>query len=183
MRSTFAIGNLEKFSTPNCAIQTAAGAVATKRQSAGSSNLIFRHAGQNVGDVVLNANFGRDALLRVSAGLPPSHTGQFVCKLRGEVVRMQIGGDNFRFRLVKPFKVGGDAAKGVLGRVRFQIANVLADEHLFRHRQRDGVLQMRPNSQDDWDCGLRIAEFVTRAASVLLRTPRLRTPNGMGSGA
>ena len=61
---------------------------------------------------------------------------------------MQIGGDDLRFGFVKFFKIGDDAAEGGVRLLRFQIADVLADENLIADRKRDGVLQMRANGQN-----------------------------------
>ena len=63
---------------------------------------------------------------------------------------MQIGGDDFRFGIVKLFKIGDDAAEGVVRRLRFQIADVLADENLIADGQRDGIFQMRADGQNNF---------------------------------
>ncbi len=44
-------------------------------------------------------------------------------------------GDHFRLRVVKFRQVAGDAPKGVVGLLGFQIANVLADENICRRRR------------------------------------------------
>ena len=133
--------------------------------SAGGDNFIFRHAGQDVGDVVLDAKVAQASGLRVGGASPLRRLGtggrdaagtrrrgrlryDFAGKLRREIIRVQIGGDDLRFRVVKLFKIGDDAAEGVVRRLGFQIADVLADENLVADGKRDGVLQMRADGQN-----------------------------------
>ena len=80
--------------------------------------------------------------------LPAGRWQHFTRKLGGEIIRVQIGGDDFRSRVVKLFKISDDAAEGVVRRLRFQIANVLADENLIPDGQRDGIFQMRADGED-----------------------------------
>ena len=94
---------------------------------------------------------GRAIRLRADGGQRTARpTGQLVCKLRREIIRVQIRGDDFRFRIVKPFKIGDDAAEGIVRRLRFQIADVLADENLVSDGQRDGIFQMRADGQNNF---------------------------------
>ena len=75
-------------------------------------------------------------------------------KFGREIIRVQIGGDDLRFGLVKFFKIGNDAAEGGMGLLGFQIADVLADENLVADRERDGVFQMRANGQNISEFGV-----------------------------
>ena len=95
-----------------------------------------------------------------------SPRSEFVRKLCREIIRMQIGGDDLRFGVVKFFKIGDDAAEGGVGRLRFQIADVLADENLVADRKGHGVFQMRAHGQNNF--GGRSSE---RFASVRHRIP------------
>ena len=63
---------------------------------------------------------------------------------------MQIGGDDLRHGPVKFFEIGNNAAEGGMGLLRFQIADVLADENLVADREGNGILQMRANSQNNF---------------------------------
>jgi len=54
-----------------------------------------------------------------------------------------VGGDDGRRRLVEALEVGNDAPESLESLVRLQVADVLTDEDLRPHRERDGVLQMR----------------------------------------
>ena len=65
---------------------------------------------------------------REPAGTTPAP--RFARKLRREIIRVQIGGDDLRFGFVKLLKIGDDAAEGGVRLLRFQIADVLADEDL-----------------------------------------------------
>ena len=93
---------------------------------------------------------------------------------------MQIGGDDLRLGLVKLFKIGDDAAEGGMGLLRFQIADVLADENLVADRKRDGIFQMRANGQNRFSEGgvPRLSDFVLRFGLA-----DVGSPNGIGSGA
>ena len=75
---------------------------------------------------------------------------------------MQVRRDDLGSRFVKPLEIGDHAAEGLVGRVGFQVADVLADEHLRADRQRDGVLQMRA----DGARRSRISDFGFRTSSV-----------------
>jgi len=109
------------------------------------------------------------------------NAAEFARKFRREIIRMQIGGDDLRFGLVKFFKIGNDAAEGGMGLLRFQIADVLADENLVADCQRHRVLQMRSYCQNDF----RRAEF--HDALILfwqiLGLAELAPPMVIGSGA
>ena len=150
MRDTFDafVRDEEKFPAPNRAVQAVAGAV-PRNAERGRRNFIFRHARQDVGDVMLDADYGRDALLRVLAERQLGPTG-LLRKLRREIIRVQIGGDDLRLGLVKIFEIGDDTAEGGVRLLRFQIANVLADENLVADRQRNGVFQMSANGQNNF---------------------------------
>ena len=89
---------------------------------------------------------GRDAIAsrRSRQALP------FFRKLGRKIIRMQVGGDDLRFRFVKPLEIGDDAAERGMGLLRFQIADVLAEENLIADRERDSVFQMRADGQNDF---------------------------------
>ena len=108
--------------------------------SAGSGNFIFRDARQDVRDVMLDAMRQTCAVSR-RASAPSAN-------LRREIIRVQIGGDHFRLRVVKPRQIGGDAAERLIRLLRFQIADVLADENIFADRQRHGIFQMRADGEN-----------------------------------
>ena len=95
-------------------------------------------------NVVLDANRGRDALLRVQAERQLGPTN-LLCKLRRKIIRMQVGCDDVQFGLIQFLKIGNDAPKGVVGRFGLQIANVLAKKNLIVYRQRDGVFKVCPD--------------------------------------
>ena len=98
---------------------------------------------------MLDANHGRDALLRIRAERQLGPTG-LLRKFRRAIIRVQVGGDDLRPDLVKFFKIGNDAAEGGMCLLRFQITNVLAEENLVADREGNGIFQMRANGQNDF---------------------------------
>ena len=60
MRSTLSIGDQEKFSAPNRAVQAVTGAV-PRNAERGRLDFIFRHARQNMRDVMLDLTNLRSA--------------------------------------------------------------------------------------------------------------------------
>jgi len=103
----------EEFTAPNRSISTVTRAV-PRNAECGRRNFIFRHARQNVGDVVLDLHDNRSAGLRhgvlwfvawssafrrpgpAKAGTP----NLLQSKLGRKIIRVQIGGDDLRFGLV-----------------------------------------------------------------------------------
>jgi hypothetical protein len=61
---------------------------------------------------------------------------------------VRIGGDDGGARLVEGLEVGDGAAEGFEGLVRFQVADVLAEEDLLAYAEGNGVLQVRADGQD-----------------------------------
>lgn len=66
----------------------------------------------------------------------------------GEIVGMGIGRHGNRAEIVEPVQAGDDAAKGVEGLGRLQVADVLTDEDIRSDGDGDGILQVRPHRQD-----------------------------------
>jgi len=86
---------------------------------------------------MLDADYGRARCpyRAANSGLRRARpTFQFVRKFGREIIRVQVGGDDVRFGLVKLFKIGDDAAEGGMGLLRFQIADMLTDENLVADR-------------------------------------------------
>ncbi len=61
---------------------------------------------------------------------------------------MQVCGNDFGPSVIKPWQISGDATECVVCLFCLQIADMLAEENLFAHRQGDRVLQMRADSQN-----------------------------------
>ena len=109
-----------------------------------------------MGDVVLNANPGRDALLRVLAGRQLSPT-DLQGKPGRKIIRVQIGGDDSRPGVVEFFKIGDDPSESVMRLFRLQITDMLADKNLRADGQGDGVFQVRADGENNF--GVRSSEF------------------------
>lgn len=56
---------------------------------------------------------------------------------------MQVARDELRSDIVQLRKVGCRPEEGFVGLCSFQIADVLTDENIRGHAERDGILQMR----------------------------------------
>ena len=159
MRSTLS-SVTRKNSPPQIVPSSPVAGAVPRNAERGRRDFIFRHARQNMRDVVLDADVvwsefklqlvGR---FRFSGTLKRElqrDAAEFARKLRREIIRVQIGGDDFRLGVVKFFKIGDDAAEGGMRLLRFQIADVLADENLVADGQRDGIFQMRANGQNNF---------------------------------
>ena len=123
-----AVGD-EKFAAPDRAVGAETGAVPREAKD-GRREFVFRHAGGNVGEVMLHANgiaaFGE--LARKIAGM--------------RVARHGLGRD-----IVERGQIPADPAEGFVRGGRFQIADVLADEDIVPEAERNGVFQMRAHGQ------------------------------------
>ena len=72
---------------------------------------------------------------------------------------MRVGGDDGGAGFVQVLEVGNHPAEGFAGLLGFEVADVLADEGLGTHCQRDGVLQMGADGKDSIaNCRLPIAD-------------------------
>ena len=140
--------NEKEFAAPNRAVEAVAGAVPGDAEDR-RRQLILGHAGQDVGDVMLDADelrWGRARCPQRAASLRPGRRAGdsapylLAGELGGEVIGMRVGGDNRGASFIERLKVGNDPAKGLAGLVGFQVADVLADEDLGPHRERDSVL-------------------------------------------
>src|SRR5690348_12877158 len=105
---------------------------------------------------MLNANVARASGLRVGGASLLRWTGtcgrdaagtrrrgrlryDFPCIPGGEVIRVQIGGDDLRPGFVKFLEIGDDPPKGSVRRLRLQIADMLTDEDLTADRKRHDI--------------------------------------------
>jgi hypothetical protein len=100
----------QEFSSPDRMVEAVPGAVPGHAQD-GTFEPVFRHAGEDVGVVVLDTN-DREAGAGGMAG--------------GEVVGVGVARDRLWLQIVQPEEVVADAAKGLEGLRGLQVADVLA---------------------------------------------------------
>ena len=68
----------------------------------------------------------------------------------GKIIRVQIGGDQGRARLVELLEVLNHTAESIVSRFGFQVADMLAQKDLRAYGQGGRVLQMRADGQHGW---------------------------------
>ena len=129
----FVVGK-EKFSTPNSAVETVAGAVPCHTER-GRFNLIFGHASRDVRPMMLNGMRGN---------------GQMRREFCRKIVGMHIAGDDIDLSVVELGQVLRRALEGAVGLLSFEIANVLTNEDVGPDTERDGVLQMCADCEHGW---------------------------------
>ena len=125
------VGDEKEFAAPDAAVEAVTGAVPGHAEHR-RLQCVLGHAGQDVGDVMLDGDDAPAPGLRHS--LPR--------ELRREILRMRVGGDDFRGGLVEGLEICDHPSEGPESPVRLQIADVLAEEHLGADRECHGVLQM-----------------------------------------
>jgi hypothetical protein len=129
--------NDEELTTPHRPVQPVPGTVPRHAQH-GRVHLVLGHAREDVGEVVLDGYHARTPGRRVT---------------RGSVVRVRVADHDRRALVVHEREVVDNTFERPPCRFRFQVADMLAQEHLAALGQRHRVLEMRP----DGDCGLTAA--------------------------
>jgi hypothetical protein len=125
----------QELPSPNGMVEAVSGPIPGHAQD-GTFEPVFRHAGEDVGVVVLDMN-EREAGADGMAG--------------GEIVGMGIAHDRLWFQAVQPEEVFADTAKGLEGLRGLQVADVLTDEDLGVSRDGHRVLEMRTHRQQWWE--------------------------------